>query len=224
MARQKDLGAYEDRYRLVFAAGAVRWNDPRPNPHLVRALSGVLAGSRCIEFGCGEGYQTHLMASMGFRVTGIDMSATAIAKARSEAPQAPRVEFLTGDVTDSASLKLPHGSYDMAVDIGCLHMLVDEWDRAAYLQLVHNVLKPGGKFFLQNGLDLDDVDPESEEEARRIDELRRERAGRSGSPSTRTIMTAKGAKELSLPLLPARMVSLKSYARELENHGLTVVY
>jgi SAM-dependent methyltransferase len=228
MAKQKSLADYEERYKQVFAAGAQYWNDPRPNIYLSRVMDQLPAHSRCIEFGCGEGYQAYLMASRGHFVTAIDLSITAIEKAIRNTPENLYIEFITGDVTEAFSLNLRAESYDLAVDIGCLHMMTEDEDRTNYLKLVYTVLKRGGQFFLENGLDIGDISPESEDEAKRIDEIRKSyieavKAQQSSTPLPRTIVTANGVKEVLLPLCPARMISLKDYVQELEHHGFQVL-
>ncbi len=223
MAKQKSLDAYEERYRLVFAAGALYWNDPRPNPNLMGILSQMRAGSRCIEFGCGEGYQAELMASGGHSVTAIDLSPTAIARARQRSQLNQLVDYRVGDVTDGSSLSLVEASYDLAIDIGCLHMMVEDEDRGSYLSLARRVLKTGGRFFLQEGLDLDDVSPSTAEEARELADTRALAALPRGTATPRTIMTADGTKEVALPLCASRMLILQGYVRELESHGFRIV-
>ena len=48
-----------------------------------------------LEIGCGEGHQTEHLAALADRVTGLDVSATAIERARRRLPDA---EFAVGDV------------------------------------------------------------------------------------------------------------------------------
>lgn len=48
-----------------------------------------------LEIGCGEGHQTEHLATLAARVTGLDVSATAIERARRRLPDA---EFAVGDV------------------------------------------------------------------------------------------------------------------------------
>ncbi len=71
----------DDRYRRVFGAGALHWKYPQPNPHLRQVADMLAPHSKCVEFGCGEGYQARFLASFGHRVIAIDLSPTAIAKA-----------------------------------------------------------------------------------------------------------------------------------------------
>lgn len=48
-----------------------------------------------LEIGCGEGHQTEHLAEMAGRITGIDVSATAVERAKERLPEA---EFLVGDL------------------------------------------------------------------------------------------------------------------------------
>lgn len=172
MANNPALLAYEDRYQRVFSAGALHWNDPKPNQHLAQILPQLHPCSNCIEFGCGEGYQERFIASKGHSVTAIDISHTAIAKAKKESPSHLKIRFVVGDVTDGDALNLPPESFHFAWNISCLHMMAEEEDRKAHLELVKRILLPEGLLFSQNGLDLDDVQPGSDSEAKEIDRMK----------------------------------------------------
>ena len=225
MSKQTDLNAYDERYKRVFAAGALSWNDTRPNLYLSHLLEQLPPNMRCIEFGCGEGYQARFIASKGHEVTAIDLSPTAIAKAIKETPDSPRIRFLVGDVTNALSLNLPEASFDLAVDIGCLQMMAEEEDRSNYLNLIYHVLKPNGKLFLQDGLDLDDVKPQSDDEAKELRELKKLRTKPCGYPVPKRIMTPDGERELVLPLCPAcKMLSFEGYIQELTIHGFGALH
>ncbi len=123
MPKQKSLHDYDDRYRRVYEAGGLHWNDPHPNPHLADVLEGLTVPTTCIEFGCGEGYQARFMASLGHRVTAVDLSPAAVAKAKRETPPGYQVTYIAGDVTDLCACNLKGTAFDLAVDIGCLHMM-----------------------------------------------------------------------------------------------------
>ena len=73
--------------------------------------------TRLAEFGCGEGYVGRLLAEAGFDYTGFDLAPSALAKAQ---------QRLTG-MADPL-LAAPE-SFDAAVDIMTLHMLVVDRDR-----------------------------------------------------------------------------------------------
>jgi hypothetical protein len=56
-----------------------------------------------------------------------------------------------------------NASFDLAIDIGCLHVLVRTQDRGRYLRAVRRVLCPGGAFFLFNRVASRDVTIADEE-------------------------------------------------------------
>lgn len=172
LGKQQSLHAYEERYRRVFEAGALHWNDPEPNPHLSELLDRLAVGAKCVEFGCGEGYQRYLMASRRMVVTGVALSPAAITKAIRLPPPALAARFLVGDVTEDGSLALEPSSFRLVVHIGCLHMMAETEDRTAHLRLVHSLPVSGGMFFFQNSLDLDDASVRSDTDREHIAQLK----------------------------------------------------
>ena len=61
-----------------------------PNPHLIRAASG-LEPSTALDAGCGTGTEATWLAAHGWQVTGADISGAALAQASERAEQAVRV-------------------------------------------------------------------------------------------------------------------------------------
>jgi 2-polyprenyl-6-hydroxyphenyl methylase/3-demethylubiquinone-9 3-methyltransferase len=53
---------------------------------LRRALAGLPAASAVLDAGCGNGEFTSFLASLGYSVTGVDVSATAIARSKAQVP------------------------------------------------------------------------------------------------------------------------------------------
>ncbi|MEW1779698.1 class I SAM-dependent methyltransferase [Streptomyces sp. NPDC086777] len=117
------------------------WEAGRPQEALVRlAESGLLSG-RVLDAGCGTGDHALLAAEHGGDVTGIDCSATAIARARRKAAERGlKVRFETGDVLDLAQLGT---TFDTVVDVGMFHVLDDE-ERRLYVRSLTSVTEPGG--------------------------------------------------------------------------------
>ncbi|HTY08002.1 MAG TPA: class I SAM-dependent methyltransferase [Candidatus Edwardsbacteria bacterium] len=222
----KDVGlhAYDERYHLVYGAGARFWNEHQPHPRLIECAKGLPAGAACIEFGCGEGFEARTLAAMDLKVTAIDLSPTVIAKAREETPAAMRVEYLAGDVTDLAALGIASACFDLAVDVHCLHMMSNPHDRLSYLAEVKRVLKPGGLFYLQDSLSWEDVQPADDEERKAIEEIRAFNATHQGGDNTpRRITTSQGEKEILLPLCPGcKAQSLQEYVDELTGAGFAI--
>jgi 2-polyprenyl-3-methyl-5-hydroxy-6-metoxy-1,4-benzoquinol methylase len=224
MPSHNDLCAYEERYRLVYQAGARFWNEHQPHPRLIKCAAKLPQGATCIEFGCGEGFEARALAALGLRVTAIDLSATAIRKAQEETPEEIIVDYRVGDATDLRTVGGEHEQFDLAVDVHCLHMMSDQNDRCNYLAVVKRLLKPGGLFYVQDMLALDDVIPQGEAEARQIEELRAFQATHTGGDQTpRKIETPEGVREIMLPLCPAgKTQTLQEYIDELTGAGFAI--
>ena len=116
----------------------------KPDESLVRYIEqGHLKPGRAIDLGCGIGRNAVYLAKIGYRVDAIDISSTAIGKARLLARRsAVDVDFNVGSIFDLA-LSVNH--YDLAYDAGLLHHLQPH-QRPYYLEKVHAILKPSGMF------------------------------------------------------------------------------
>jgi SAM-dependent methyltransferase len=139
---------YADRYEEVYRRGGLYWEPPEPNEILLAVLAGRgIRGGRVIDLGCGEGRDSVHLAGQGFDVLGVDVSAAALglARSRAEAAGVP-ARFLERDVT--ALRGIPDGHFDLAINMGCLHMMPDAVSRSRHLRRVHDVLRPGGTFVL----------------------------------------------------------------------------
>lgn len=218
---QKSLYDYDERYKKVYEAGASMWSQPSVCQELLDFVKRLPKEACCLECGCGEGYVARRLADLEFHVTGVDLSSTVIEKNR-QISSAKGIRFLVGDVTDLRSMHIPDQSFDCAIDIGCLHMMVEAADRIHYLKELKRVLKSGGLFYLQNGLNLESMTSENENKAR---ELQRMKGFLSERPSkvTRKIETEQGETEIVLRVLPNKLLSLVEYAEELTNAGFTIL-
>jgi cyclopropane fatty-acyl-phospholipid synthase-like methyltransferase len=118
----------------------------RARSELVQLVeSGELLPGRAIDLGCGEGDNAIFLAQHGFQVTGIDFSPAAIDKARAKAREAgAEAEFLVDDLTRLTSVT---GEFDLIVDYGTFDDLSIK-DRAAYVDQVISLAKPGARFLL----------------------------------------------------------------------------
>lgn len=82
-----------------------------PNRFLVEATSGLSPGA-VLDVACGEGRNSIWLAERGWRATGVDFSAVALAKARKQAAsRGVEVEWIEADVRAWA----PAGSFDLVV-------------------------------------------------------------------------------------------------------------
>ena len=122
------------------------WETLKPSPPLVRLVeSGKIPPGRALDIGCGLGIQSIYLAQEGFKVTGIDISETAIRQAKQRARRRrASVRFVVGNSFD---LRFPSGSFSFIFDRGCFHHAPLQM-RETYIRGIHRVLRPGGKYML----------------------------------------------------------------------------
>jgi SAM-dependent methyltransferase len=104
------------------------------------ALLGNLSGRVVLDFGCGSGQNSLLLARRGARVIGVDISQDLLDLASRRLAVngvGDRAEFVVGSAHD---LPLQDESVDAVLGIAILHHL----DLAASAKEVRRVLKPGG--------------------------------------------------------------------------------
>lgn len=111
--------------------------------YLIERLRAFNAGSTGIDIGCGNGYFTRALIKSGYIVSGFDVSAPMLQKAKElAAKEGVKAEFLLGDLT---KLKLPC-KVDFAVCINdCVNYISGEKLKNAFLKVYQN-LKKGGVF------------------------------------------------------------------------------
>jgi len=127
---------FDSAYRAPFTF----WGDFRIPPEidsLVRQ-DGI---ARVLELGCGVGRFSRHVARLGRRVTAVDFSPVAIAKARVRVKgDADVPDFQVGDVTHLDGID---GPFDASFDVGCFHCLGVDAQRA-YASEMARLLRPGG--------------------------------------------------------------------------------
>jgi 2-polyprenyl-3-methyl-5-hydroxy-6-metoxy-1,4-benzoquinol methylase len=102
-----------------------------------------LAGKRVLDVGCGEGIDSVLLAKLGARqVTGVDLSARAIAAARERSiinGVADRIDFVCAPIETAA---IAPDSYDVVWCNAILHHLTDNLDLV--MRRLASWARPGG--------------------------------------------------------------------------------
>ena len=98
-------------------------------------------GGRALDAGCGSGMQTALLAELGWRPHGVDISAGLLAQARRRLPGVPLV------LATLEALPYPDACFDVAVCCGSTLSFVDDPARA--LAELGRVLRPGGRLLLE---------------------------------------------------------------------------
>ena len=99
-----------------------------------------IAGKLGIDLGCGEGSNTRRFAQLGGAMTGVDLSAEMIGRARAKEKEEPLgIAYETGSFTSLSSFA--DEAFDCAVSTMAL---MDGPDLPAALNAAYRVLKPGG--------------------------------------------------------------------------------
>jgi 2-polyprenyl-6-hydroxyphenyl methylase/3-demethylubiquinone-9 3-methyltransferase len=96
------------------------------------------SSSRVLDMGCGAGFLTHELASLGHDVVGVDLSEESLQVARKLDPKS---SYLRADVT---AVPFESGSFDA---VCAMDLLEHVENPQAVIQEASRLLKPGGLFF-----------------------------------------------------------------------------
>jgi SAM-dependent methyltransferase len=132
-----DEASWEERY----GAAPALWSG-RANPQLVAEAAGLTPG-RALDAGSGEGGDALWLAGHGWRVTAVDFSTVALARAAAQADRlGVEVEWVHADLTRWAP---PTGAFDL-VSAQYFHLPAPDRD-AAFARLAAAVA-PGGSLLV----------------------------------------------------------------------------
>lgn len=141
--------AYQDNF--------TPWDKGAPSPPLVEWLARNPLPGRVLVPGCGIGHDVAYLASTGIDAVGLDISATAVERARIAHP-GHAARFITADLFEYT----PAEPFDAIVEHTCLCALPPEW-RPRYRDAAARLLKPGGLlvgiFYLNPDMDPGETGP-----------------------------------------------------------------
>jgi 2-polyprenyl-3-methyl-5-hydroxy-6-metoxy-1,4-benzoquinol methylase len=130
----------------------VSWyqRDPRLSLELIRAVAPA-AGGRIIDIGGGASVLVDRLLDLPFeRITALDISETALGKAKSRlGERASRVEWMAADITEAETL----GTFDIWHDRAVFHFLTDAADRRKYVELARKTVTEGGHLIIASFAD-----------------------------------------------------------------------
>lgn len=113
---------------------------------------GPLDGRHWLDVGCGDGEASVMLALLGARVTGIDISPGAIAVARRRAEANGVAQQCTFIVGPMESASFPAGAFDGIWCYAFLHHVIPDLD--ALLTRWHHWLAPGGQVMISEPVSL----------------------------------------------------------------------
>jgi 2-polyprenyl-3-methyl-5-hydroxy-6-metoxy-1,4-benzoquinol methylase len=172
--------AHETAYQEIKTKGGIGWGgaktlselgDEVTNQYLKSIVPRYFAdtkGKKALDLGCGSGTTAFTLSKLGFTVSGIDISETAIAMAKNLSTQQDlKINFIDGDILQ---LEKINEKFDVIYDSHCLHCIVFDEDRTKVLAEVKKSLAPKGIFILDTMVANKDFDPAGGAETLRFDE------------------------------------------------------
>ncbi|QNI06646.1 class I SAM-dependent methyltransferase [Mycobacterium kubicae] len=133
------------------------WDTKEPKENVIAWMAEGLIHGDVLDIGCGLGDNAIYLAKNGYRVTGLDISPTALATARQRAQDAGvQVTFA---VADSTKLDGYTDAFDTVIDSGMFHCLDDDGKRS-YAAAVHRATRPGATLLLSCFSDANLADEE----------------------------------------------------------------
>jgi SAM-dependent methyltransferase len=145
LQRRREFPDWEKMY-VEQAVETMPWFHPELDADLESALDrfSIDSGS-FLDLGTGPGTQAIALAERGFRVTGTDISKTAVRKAAAlTAERGLDLVFKADDILKTGLNK----KFDNILDRGCFHVL-DPDKRGDYVKIAAGLLEPGGYLFLK---------------------------------------------------------------------------
>jgi methyl halide transferase len=133
-----DVTHWEQKYR----EGDSPWDTGLPSSELIRVVAEEpIRPCRAIDLGCGTGTNAVWLAQGGFKVTAVDLSPLAIARAKQRAAEAGvSVRLLAADLHNP--LDDLGGPFDFFFDRGCYHV-VRRVSAGQYVKTLLRISRPG---------------------------------------------------------------------------------
>src|SRR5215210_5324503 len=117
-----------NRLRTTFDGDALLYDEVRPGYPAdlfddVVSISGIPAGGRILEIGCGTGQATVPFAGRGYRILCVELGENMAAVARHNLHRYPQAEVRSGNFEE---WPLREGAFDLAISATAFHWLDPE--------------------------------------------------------------------------------------------------
>jgi len=123
----------------------IGWKGDEPTEVVKNAFKeGIIkTGDRVLDIGCGFGRNANWLAKMGVKVTAVNIDDGEIRQAKIKAQDAKvNVNYIHSDAT---LLPFPESSFDVALDLGCSHMISSRGEQEKAMKETARILKSGGR-------------------------------------------------------------------------------
>ncbi len=133
----------EERFQKRYASGDTPWDIGKPDFNLVETVTTMaITPCKALDIGCGTGDNYIWLAQNNFSVTGVDISETAIQKAKEKASQAQVA--CTFWVIDFLTSKIAGAPFGFVFDRGCFHTVNSDAERQSFAENVAAHLRADG--------------------------------------------------------------------------------
>lgn len=212
---------YERRYQKVYENGVGTWESTSANQSLMavyKQFNHYFNGKKVIDLGCGEGRDSIYLKTLGIDVVGVDISCSALIKARELAKlQNLDIDFIESNVLFLNAFE--NESFDTAINMGCLHMIVEDRERKEHIKNVHRILKEDGIFIVDHcqrdwGKNFFSLPPELYDKEKMV----------IGNEIKRRVRTEYGTKLMNLEVIPYMEKEERVLTKEITSLGFKKLY
>jgi ubiquinone/menaquinone biosynthesis C-methylase UbiE len=140
------MNKWEEYYKKT-PSDEIPWQKTQADYFIKVIDSGKIKPGTALDLGCGTGAKSIYLAKKGFKVTGIDISKTAINYAKENAKKAKvKVDFIVADAVNLSFLK--DKKFDFILDWANLHG-ISKNKREKYITEIVKHTKKGSKLVLR---------------------------------------------------------------------------
>ena len=187
-----DFGQMAGRYESWYSTPAGLAHDRVQKKDVRHLLRPGLGGERLLDVGCGTGHWSSFFASMGYQVTGVDISPEMIAAAKAEALEC------SFEIADACNLPFEDGAFAVAASMATLEFVADP---PAMVREMARCTKPGGSLIIGT--------------LNRLAPLNQQRLAEERPPySSANVLTPQEVRKLLQPYGKVRMAASSVEPRE----------